>query len=192
MLKELKPALLMLTLMTLLTGALYPALVTALAHWLFPWQAAGSLLTVKGEVVGSELVGQSFSEPRYFWGRPSATAPMSHNGAASAATNLGPLNPTLTETIRARMQTLQESDPGQSAPIPVDLVTSSASGLDPHISVAAALWQLPRVARTRGLSEQTVLHLLQQHTQERTWGILGERRVNVLTLNLALDQRTQP
>jgi K+-transporting ATPase ATPase C chain len=187
MLKELKPALLMLTLMTLLTGALYPALVTALAHWLFPWQATGSLLTVKGEVVGSELIGQNFSEPRYFWGRPSATAPMSHNGAASAASNLGPLNPALTEAVRARMHALQESDPGQRAPIPVDLVTSSASGLDPHISVAAALWQLPRVARTRGLSEQTVWQLVQQHTQERTWGILGERRVNVLTLNLALE-----
>ncbi|MBF0460112.1 MAG: potassium-transporting ATPase subunit KdpC [Magnetococcales bacterium] len=189
MIKELKPALLMLILMTVLTGVLYPALVTSLAQLFFPQQSAGSLLHVNGQVVGSELIGQTFSEPRYFWGRISATSPMTYNAASSGGSNLGPLNPALKDAVDARIAALKESDPTQKLPIPVDLVTSSASGLDPHISPAAALWQVPRVARERGLSEQMVRDLVAQHTAGRAFGFLGEAGVNVLTLNLALDQK---
>ncbi|MBF0628933.1 MAG: potassium-transporting ATPase subunit KdpC [Magnetococcales bacterium] len=189
MIKELKPALWMLLLMSVLTGVLYPALVTGLAQLLFPHEATGSLLENNGQTVGSNLIGQPFSDPRYFWGRPSATSPMPYNAAASSGSNLGPLNPALQEAVEARITALKESDPSQKLPIPVDLVTTSASGLDPHISPAAALWQLPRVARMRNMSEQEVKQLVQQHTAGRTFGILGEPRVNVLTLNLALDRR---
>ncbi|MBF0462640.1 MAG: potassium-transporting ATPase subunit KdpC [Magnetococcales bacterium] len=189
MIKELKPALLMLILMTVLTGALYPVLITSLAQLFFPHQASGSLLHANGQVVGSELIGQTFSEPRYFWGRISATSPMTYNAASSGGSNLGPLNPALKDAVEARIAALKESDPTQKLPIPVDLVTSSASGLDPHISPTAALWQVPRVARERKMSEQAVRDLVAQHTAGRSFGFLGEAGVNVLTLNLALDHQ---
>lgn len=188
MFKELKPALSMLILMTILTGILYPALVTGLAHLFFPEESAGSLLRVNGQVVGSSLIGQPFSDPRYFWGRLSATAPMPYNAAASGGSNLGPMNPALKAAVEARISALKESDPAQKQPIPVDLVTASGSGLDPHLSPAAVLWQLPRVARVRGLPEPVVRTLIERHTAGRTFGLLGEPRVNILTLNLALDQ----
>ncbi|MBF0424776.1 MAG: potassium-transporting ATPase subunit KdpC [Magnetococcales bacterium] len=191
MLRELKPALLLLTLFTLLTGLLYPALVTALAQLAFPEAAQGSLLRGgHGEVVGSALIGQPFSAARYFWGRLSATTPQPYNAASSGGSNLGPLNPALRDAVSARIAALKESDPKQTQPIPVDLVTSSGSGLDPHISPAAAQWQLPRVARERGIPEPELRALVAQHTAGRTFGVLGEARVNVLTLNLALDQRS--
>ncbi|MBF0283657.1 MAG: potassium-transporting ATPase subunit KdpC [Magnetococcales bacterium] len=188
MIKELKPALLMLLVMTVLTGGAYPALVTGLAQLLFPDQVGGSLLKVQGKTVGSALVGQPFSDPRYFWGRPSATSPMPYHAAASSGSNQGPLNPALEEAVKQRIALFKGSDPQQTAPIPVELVTASASGLDPHISPAAAAWQLPRVARARGLSERAVANLVARHTEERTFGVLGEPRVNVLALNLALEQ----
>ncbi|MBF0604309.1 MAG: potassium-transporting ATPase subunit KdpC [Nitrospirae bacterium] len=186
--KELKPALLMLVIMTLLTGGIYPALVTGLAQYLFPNQANGSLIRSQGKLIGSQLVGQPFSNTHYFWGRPSATAPIPYNAAASSGSNQGPLNPALEEAVKGRMAALKASDPQQTTPIPVDLVTASASGLDPHISPAAALWQIPRVAKERGLTAQEVQTLVARHTEERLFGLLGEPRVNVLTLNLALDQ----
>lgn len=188
MLKELKPAALLLVLLTVLTGALYPALVTGLAQTLFPGEANGSLIKQDGKVVGSALVGQPFSDPKYFWSRPSATGPMPYNGGASTGSNLGPLNPALEEAVKARIDALKASDPTQTAPIPVDLVTASGSGLDPHISPAAARWQAPRIARLRGLSEAEVAKLIDAHTEGRQLGLLGEPRVNVLTLNLALDR----
>jgi len=192
MLKELKPALLMLALLTVLTGALYPALVTGLAQAVFPHQANGSLIEQDGKVVGSELIGQPFSDPKYFWGRPSATGPIPDNAGASTGSNLGPLNPALEETVKLRIDALKASDPTQTAPIPVDLVTASGSGLDPHISPAAARWQAPRIARLRGLNEAGVMQLIEAHTQGRQFGLLGEPRVNVLTLNLALDRPGKP
>ncbi len=188
MLNELKPAALMLILLTVLTGVAYPLLVTGIAQGVFPHQANGSLREQAGKVVGTALIGQSFTAPGYFWGRPSATAPMPYNAAASSGSNLGPLNPTLEEGVRQRMQALQEADPAQKSPIPVDLVTASASGLDPHISPAAALWQAPRVAKSRGLSQAEVERLIAEHTLGRQFGFLGEPRVEVLALNLALDR----
>lgn len=191
MFKELKPALLMLALMTVLTGALYPLLVTGLAQG-FSRQAHGSLIVRNGKVIGSELIGQPFSDPRYFWGRPSATSPMPYNAGASSGSNLGPLNPALEDAVKSRIQALRDADPGNTAPIPVDLVTASASGLDPHISPAAARWQAHRVARARGLSEATVMRLIDAHTEGRQFGLLGEPSVNVLALNLALDRWGKP
>ena len=188
MLKELKPAALLLVLLTVLTGALYPALITGLAQALFPGEANGSLIEQDGKIVGSALVGQLFSDPKHFWGRPSATGPVPYNAAASSGSNLGPLNPALEEAVKARIDALKASDPGQTAPIPVDLVTASGSGLDPHISPAAARWQAPRIARLHGLSEAEVTKLIDAHTAGRQLGLLGEPRVNVLTLNLALDR----
>jgi len=188
MLKELKPALILLALLSALTGAAYPALVTGLAQATMPDQANGSLLKENGQAVGSRLIGQPFSDPRYFWGRPSATAPMPYNGGSSGGSNQGPLNPALETAVQERIAALKAADPSQQAPIPVDLVTASASGLDPHISPAAARWQAPRVARLRGLPEAQVLALLERHTEGRQWGFLGEPRVNVLALNRALDQ----
>ena len=192
MLKELKPAALMLVLLTVLTGALYPALITGLAQALFPGKANGSLIRQHGKIVGSSLIGQPFSDPAHFWGRPSATGPMPYNAAASSGSNLGPLNPALKDAVKARIDALKASDPSQTAPIPVDLVTASGSGLDPHISPAAARWQAPRVARIRGLSEAEVSKLIDAHTEGRQFGLLGEPRVNVLTLNLALDRLGKP
>ncbi|WP_343593790.1 potassium-transporting ATPase subunit KdpC [Paracidovorax wautersii] len=182
----LRPALVLLACLSALTGLLYPAAVTGAAQALFPWQAQGSLLEQGGQAVGSALIGQPFSDPRNFWSRPSATAPMPYNGAASGGSNLGPLNPALAEAVQARVQALREADPGNTAPVPVDLVTASASGLDPHISPAAARYQAARVARLRGLPEATVQTLIDKNTEAPLWGLLGEPRVNVLALNLAL------
>jgi potassium-transporting ATPase KdpC subunit len=192
MLKELKPALLMLALLTVLTGAFYPALVTGLAQTAFPHQANGSLIEQDGKVVGSELIGQTFSDPKYFWGRPSATGPVPYNAGASSGSNLGPLNPALEEAVKARIDALKASDPANNAPIPVDLVTASGSGLDPHISPAAARWQVPRIARIRSLNEAEVSELIDAHTEGRQLGLLGEPRVNVLSLNLALERLAKP
>ena len=188
MLKELKPALLMLVLLTVLTGGIYPLLVTGIVQLVFPHQANGSLIEQDGKVVGSELIGQTFSDPKYFWGRPSATGPVPYNAAASSGSNLGPLNPALEDAVKARIDALKASDPANTAPIPVDLVTASGSGLDPHISPAAARWQAPRIARIRSLSEAEVSKLIEANTEGRQLGLLGEPRVNVLNLNLALDR----
>ncbi len=183
-----RPAAILLALFTVLTGVLYPLSVTGLAQVIFPTQADGSLITQDGRVVGSALIGQPFDDPRYFWGRPSATAPFPYNAAASSGSNLGPTNPALTAGVRARIAVLRAAAPGNLAPVPVDLVTSSGSGLDPHISVAAALYQVPRVARARGLDAAAVRQLVARYTAGRQFGVLGEPRVNVLQLNLALDQ----
>ena len=180
-------SLMTLLLFTLLTGLVYPLAVTGIAQLIFPYQANGSLMQRDGQGIGSQLIGQSFTDPQYFWGRPSATAPFPYNAAASSGSNLASTNPALEQAIQARIQALQSADPGNDSPIPVDLVTASASGLDPHISVAAALYQVPRVALKRGLSEAQVRLLVEQYTQAPQFGLLGEPRVNVLMLNLALD-----
>jgi len=188
MLDVLKPALVLFALMTLLTGVVYPLTVTALAHSLFPVKADGSLLkSAEGRIIGSELIGQQFSDPKYFWGRPSATPLHPYNAAASSGSNLGPTNPALADAVKARIAVLQKADPGNHSKIPVDLVTGSASGLDPHISVAAAEYQAHRVAKARHLSETQVDQLVQNHTEGRQWHLFGEARINVLKLNLALD-----
>jgi len=185
--KQLRPAFAMLVVMTALTGVAYPLVVTGIAQVLFPAQANGSLLVNDGRLVGSALIGQPFDDPRYFWSRLSATSPAAYNGASSSGSNYGPLNDALTDAVHARIDALRAADPGNTRPIPVDLVTSSASGLDPHISPAAASYQVARVARARGLPEATVEALVAQHTSGRQLGILGEPVVNVLALNLALD-----
>lgn len=184
---QIRPALTMLLLLTLLTGLVYPLAVTGLAQLLFPNQANGSLIVRDGKVIGSRLIGQYFDRPEYFWSRPSATAPFPYNAAASAGSNLGPTNPALIEAVKARVAALRAADPGNDSPIPVDLVTASGSGLDPHISPAAVLYQAKRVARARSLDEAVVRNLIADHTEERQLRLLGERRVNVLQLNLALD-----
>ena len=183
----LRPALLILLALTLLTGVAYPLLVTGLAQALFPQQAAGSLVMQGGKPVGSALIGQSFADPGHFWSRPSATGPMPNNGTASGSSNLGPLNPALTDAVKGRVAALRAADPGNTRPVPVDLVTASASGLDPHISPAAAAYQAERVARARSLPVAQVQALVQLHTENPWLGLLGEPRVNVLALNLALD-----
>jgi K+-transporting ATPase ATPase C chain len=185
--QQIRPALTMLLILTVLTGLVYPLAVTGLAQLFFPDQANGSLIIHNGKVIGSKLIGQYFDRPEYFWSRPSATSPFPYNAAASSGSNLGPTNPALIEAVKARVAALRAADPGNELPIPVDLVTASGSGLDPHISPAAALYQLKRVARARGLNDDTVLTLVTQHTEGRQFGLLGERRVNVLQLNLALD-----
>lgn len=187
MLKELRPAVVSFLLLTLLTGVAYPLLVTGISQGLMPGQANGSLIMKDGKPAGSELIGQSFSDPKYFWSRPSATGPMPNNAAASSGSNLGPTNPALMDAVKARVQALKDADPGNKQPVPVDLVTASASGLDPHISPAAAQYQLARVARVRNLNPDTLRKLVAEHTEGRQLGILGEPRVNVLELNLALD-----
>jgi K+-transporting ATPase ATPase C chain len=184
---HLRPALLLLLLFTLVTGLLYPLLATGVAQAALPYQANGSLITRDGQPIGSALIGQPFTDPRYFWGRPSATGPVPYNAAASGGSNLGPTNSALIEAVAARVDALRAADPANNAPIPVDLVTASASGLDPHISLAAARYQVNRVAQARGLPPERVLALVEQHTEGRQFGLLGEPRVNVLTLNLALD-----
>jgi K+-transporting ATPase ATPase C chain len=184
---QIRPALMALLIFTVLTGLLYPLVVTGIAQLAFPHQANGSLIVVNGKTVGSSLIGQQFTDPKYFWGRLSATGPYPYNASASSGSNLGPTNPALLDEVKARIAALKAADPGNTQPIPVDLVTSSGSGLDPDISVAAALYQLPRVARLRGLSETAVLALVNKYSQGRTLGFLGEPRVNVLQLNLALD-----
>lgn len=187
MISQFRPALIALVIFTVLTGVIYPFVVTLIAQVAFPSQANGSLIVQNGNVVGSALIGQSFDDPKYFWSRPSATAPVAYNAAASSGSNLGPTNPTLLDAVKTRVENLHAADPGNSAPIPIDLVTASASGLDPHISVAAANYQSARVARVRKLDESRVRALVEQFTEPRTFGILGEPRVNVLQLNLALD-----
>jgi K+-transporting ATPase ATPase C chain len=186
-LQELKPAALLLALFTLVTGVAYPLVVTGIAQVAFPAQANGSLIVREGKALGSSLIGQPFSDPKYFWARPSATSPYPYNASSSSGSNLGPLNPALMDAIKPRVEALKAADPGQTKPVPVDLVTASGSGLDPHVSPAGAEYQVARVARARGLAEATVRVLVAQHTQGRQLGILGEPRVNVLELNLALD-----
>ena len=185
--KQLQPALRALVVLTILTGVVYPLVVTALAQLLFPAQANGSLL-VRGEtVVGSALVGQPFDDPKYFWSRPSATGPMPYNGAASSGSNLGPLHGDLATAVKHRIDALRAAGADDTEPVPVDLVTASGSGLDPHISPAAAYYQAGRIARVRGITEATVRELVAAHTHDRQLGILGEPTVAVLPLNLALD-----
>lgn len=185
--KQLRPSLVMLAALTLLTGIVYPAVVTAIAQVAFPHQANGSILHVGNKAVGSELIGQSFSKPNYFWGRLSATSPVPYNAAASSGSNYGPLNPALKEAAEARIAALRKF-PTPNASVPVDLVTTSGSGLDPHISPAAAEFQVTRVARARIMSEDAVRELVRQSTEGWRYGILGEPCVNVLRLNMALDQ----
>ena len=188
LLKQLKPALVLIIVFTVLTGLLYPLLVTGIAQVVFPGKANGSFLTKNGKIVGSELIGQPFSSPKYFWSRLSATGPFSYNAGASSGSNYGPLNPALFDAVQKRIKDLKDADPQNTRPVPVDLVTASGSGLDPHISVASALYQLPRVSRTRHVSEERVRSLVDRYTEGRQWGFLGEPRVNVLELNLALDE----
>lgn len=184
----LRPALTVFVLLSALTGIVYPLAVTGVARSAFPAQAAGSLVMRDGQAVGSTLIGQNFSDPRHFWGRPSATAPMPYNGAASGGSNQGPLNPALADAVTARIEALRAADPGNTAPVPADLVTTSASGLDPHISPEAARWQAPRVARLRAMPLAQVEQLIARHTEGASlFGLIGEPRVNVLALNLALD-----
>jgi K+-transporting ATPase ATPase C chain len=185
--EQIRPALSMWLVLTLLTGVVYPLAVTGLAQLIFPHQANGSLIVRDGKVIGSELIGQHFDGPKYFWSRPSATSPFPYNAAASSGSNLGPTNPVLIEAVKIRVAGLRAADPGNEAAAPVDLVTASGSGLDPHISPAAALYQVKRVARARGLEENQVNELVVRFTDSRQFGFLGEPRVNVLKLNLALD-----
>jgi potassium-transporting ATPase KdpC subunit len=187
MFSQIRPALVCLLLLTVITGVIYPAIVTALARVAFPAQADGSIITKGNKPMGSTLIGQPFSDPKYFWSRPSATSPVPYAGDNSSGSNLGPTNPALLNAVKQRIAALRAADPDNHQPIPVDLVTASASGLDPDISVAGALYQAPRVARVRRKSLNDVLRLIELHTQARTFGVLGEPRVNVLELNLALD-----
>lgn len=182
-----RPAILMTVVMTVLTGVIYPLVVTGIAQTVFPDQANGSLVYHDGRAVGSSLIGQPFDDPKYFWSRPSATGPFAYNAAASSGSNQGPLEPALHAAVKSRIEALRAADPENDKPVPVDLVTASASGLDPHISPAAAEYQVGRVAKARGLEEQKVRDILLHHTAPRTFGLLGEPRVNVLELNLALD-----
>ncbi len=188
---QLRPALVLLVALTLITGFLYPLVITGLAQMLFPQQANGSLILVDGKPVGSSLIGQPFDVPKYFWGRPSATSPFPYNAAASSGSNLGPTNDALIKAVQARIDALKSADPDNPLPIPVDLVAASGSGLDPHISSASAAYQVRRVARARGTEEAVVRQLVSQHTEGRQLGILGEPRVNVLELNLALDRHVK-
>ncbi|HUN90419.1 MAG TPA: potassium-transporting ATPase subunit KdpC [Burkholderiaceae bacterium] len=183
----LRPALSLFLVLSLATGIAYPWLVTGIAGVLFPFEAGGSIVVRDGKPVGSRIIGQNFADPGHFWGRPSATSPQPNNGLASGGSNLGPSNPALAETVKSRMDALKAADPDNPLPVPVDLVTASGSGLDPEISPAAARYQVARVARARGMAPDAVLALVGAHTLGRQWGILGEPRVNVLELNLALD-----
>jgi len=184
---QLRPALVLFVALSVVTGLVYPLAVTGIAQIAFPDKANGSLVTQDGKVVGSALIGQAFSDPKHFWSRPSATSPMPYNAANSAGSNQGPLNPALADAVKARVAALRAADPGNDKPVPVDLVTASASGLDPHISRAAADYQLARVAKARGMAEADVRRLVDAHTEWPWLGFLGEARVNVLALNLALD-----
>lgn len=183
----LRPTVSLFILLSLVTGIAYPLVTTGIARILFPGEAGGSIIMKDGKPVGSALIGQDFSAPKYFWGRPSATSPQAYNGAASGGSNMGPLNPALIDAVRWRVEALKTVDPANTSPIPADLVTASGSGLDPHISPAAADYQAARVAKARGLPIGKVKALIEAHTQGRQWGIFGEPRVNVLALNLALD-----
>ncbi len=182
-----RPAVSLFVVLTVVTGVVYPLAVTGVARAAFPNQAAGSLIVQDGKTVGSSLIGQNFTDPKYFWGRPSATSPMAYNGQGSGGSNLGPLNPALTDAVKGRVDALRAADPGNKAAVPVDLVTTSASGLDPEISVAAAEYQVPRIARLRRLSPEVVEGIVARHTEGRLFGLLGEQRVNVLDMNLELQ-----
>lgn len=188
----LRPALVLLSVLTVLTGVVYPAVITGVAEVMFPRQAGGSIVMRDGKPIGSSLIGQAFSNPKYFWSRPSATAPQPYNGLASGGSNQGPLSPALAAAVKARVAALHAADPGNTLPIPVDLVMSSASGLDPDISIAAANYQAARVARLRGLNVGEVQALIARHARGRLFGWLGEPRVNVLEINLALDEVHTP
>jgi len=189
MTNHIKPAIFMLLFFSVLTGIVYPAAVTFIAQIAFPSQANGSLLGSNEQPLGSELIGQGFSRPEYFWGRPSATSPAPYNGGASSGSNQGPSNPVLVDAVQARIKALRDADPSHLEAVPVDLVTASASGLDPHISPAAAAYQISRVAKARQMSPDSVRELVDRYTQARQWSVLGEPRINVLKLNLALDKR---
>ena len=184
---EIVPALRMLVTLTVLTGVAYPLIMTGIAQVALPHAANGSLTVVNGKTLGSELIGQPFDDPKYFWSRPSATSPQPYNGASSGASNQGPRNPALADAVKDRIKALRDADPGNNAPVPIDLVTASGSGLDPHISPAAALYQVGRVAKARHLPPEAVQQLVERHVAGRFLGFLGEPRVNVLVLNLALD-----
>lgn len=185
---QIRPAIVSIAIFSLLTGILYPLFITGVARAFFPHQANGSLIEKNGQVLGSQLIGQQFDDPRYFWGRLSATSPHPYNAASSSGSNLGPTNPALIAEVKTRIADLRAADQGNTAPIPVDLVTSSGSGLDPDISVAAAEYQIPRVAKARGVSEDVIRALVDKYTQGRQLGIFGEPHVNVLELNLAIDE----
>lgn len=184
----LRPVLVLFTVLTIITGVVYPGVITAIGHAAFPGQASGSLIEKNGKVLGSALIGQQFDAPFYFWGRLSATAPNPYNAQASSGSNLGPTNPALADQVKGRIAALRDADPTSTALVPVDLVTSSGSGLDPDISPAAAAYQAGRVAKARGLTNEQVEQLIARHTAGRQFGIFGEARVNVLGLNLALDE----
>jgi K+-transporting ATPase ATPase C chain len=187
MFAQLMPALRMLIVMSALTGVIYPLVVTGVAKVAFPRAASGSLIEADGKTLGSDLIGQPFDDPKYFWSRPSATSPQPYNGMSSSGSNQGPRNPALADAVKDRIKALRDADPGNTAAVPVDLITASGSGLDPHISVAAAEYQLSRVSKARGLPTEQVRGLVAQNTEGRTLGVLGEPRVNVLKLNIALD-----
>jgi K+-transporting ATPase ATPase C chain len=189
--QSIRPAVVLFILLSIITGVAYPLVTTALGKWLLPTQANGSLIEKDGKIIGSSLIGQNFTEPKYFWGRPSATGPYPNNASASSGSNQGPLNPALAEVVKSRVSTLKAADPNNTLPIPVDLVTASASGLDPHISPAAAAYQASRVAKVRGLSASSIQALIDDNTEGRQWGVFGEPRVNVLKLNIALDKNAQ-
>jgi K+-transporting ATPase ATPase C chain len=184
---ELRACLILFALLTVLTGVVYPAVVTLVAQAAFPHQANGSILVRDGKTIGSELIGQPFDDPRYFWGRPSATDATPYNAASSNGSNLGPTNPDLLDTVRKRVEAIRKAHPDQTGPVPVELVTASGSGLDPQIGLAAAEYQVRRVAKARSLSPDQVRRLVAEHTESRTLGVLGKPRVNVLELNLALN-----
>lgn len=187
MFQQLRLALMMLVILTLVTGAIYPLVVTGIAQGIFSHKANGSLIEGNGKAVGSELIGQTFTDLKYFWPRPSATGPHPYNAGASSGSNLGPTNPALMEQVQVRIDTLHAANPNQQAPVPVDLVTASGSGLDPHISPAAAMYQIPRIAQARNINPAAVSELVTRYTEGRQLGFLGEPRVNILQLNLALD-----
>lgn len=183
----LRPAVSLFVLLSVVTGIAYPLVVTGIAKVTFPEKAGGSLIVKDGKPVGSALIGQNFTDPKYFWGRPSATSPQPYNATASSGSNQGPLNPALVDAVKGRIDALKAADPGNDKPVPADLVLASGSGLDPHISPAAAEYQVARVAKARGLTPEKLTDLIEQHIEGRQWGIFGEPRVNVLELNLALD-----
>jgi K+-transporting ATPase ATPase C chain len=185
----LRPLFVVFTALTVATGLVYPLLITGVGHLAFPRQIAGSLVMRGDQLIGSTLIGQAFEQPDHFWGRLSATAPMPNNASASGGSNFGPTNPALLDAVKSRIDALRAADPGNTQLIPVDLVTASASGIDPHISPAAALYQVPRIARARHTDPATLRQVVLSHVESPQWGFLGEARVNVLTLNLALDRR---
>jgi potassium-transporting ATPase KdpC subunit len=189
MFEQFRPAIVLFILLTIITGGVYPLLVTGVAQLLFPGQANGSLIERDGKAIGSKLIGQPFTDPKYFWPRASATSPYPYNASSSTGSNLGPTNPALADAVSARVKALRDADPANSAAVPADLATMSGSGLDPHISPAAAEYQVNRVARARKLDPQAVRDLVTRHTEDRQWLVMGEPRVNVLELNLALDAR---